>query len=64
MVETDVVRPAGGPVLHVAQVGVSIDQHVSATEHRQQSEAELQGRRRELCNHSVPAVQRGAVTSH
>lgn len=44
MVEADVVRPAGRPVLHVAQVGVSIDQHVSATEQRQQSEAELQRR--------------------
>lgn len=64
MVEADVVRPAGRPVLHVAQVGVSIDQHVSATEQRQQSEAELQCRRRELCHRSVPAVQRGAVTSH
>lgn len=35
VVETDVVRPAGCPVLHVAQVGVSIDQHVSATEQKQ-----------------------------
>lgn len=39
VVETDVVRPAGCPVLDVAQVGVSIDQHVSATEQKQQSEA-------------------------
>lgn len=38
VVETDVVRPAGRPVLDVAQVGVSIDQHVSATEQKQQSE--------------------------
>lgn len=38
MAETDVVRPAGCPVLHVPQVGVSIDQHVSATEQRQPSE--------------------------
>lgn len=64
MVEADVVRPAGRPVLHVAQVGVPIDQHVSAAEQRQQSEAELECRRRELCHRSVPAVQRGAVTSH
>lgn len=64
MVEADVVRPAGRPVLHVAQVGVPIDQHVSAAEQRQQSEAELQCRRLELCHGGVPAVQRGAVTSH
>lgn len=38
VVETDVVRPAGCPVLDVAQVGVSIDQHVSATEQKRQSE--------------------------
>lgn len=38
VVETDVVRPAGCPVLDVAQIGVSIDQHVSATEQKQQSE--------------------------
>lgn len=38
MAETDVVRPAGCPVLHVAQVRVSVDQHVGATEQRQQSE--------------------------
>lgn len=38
MAETDVVRPAGCPVLHVAQVSVSVDQHVSAAEQKQQSE--------------------------
>lgn len=66
MVETDVVRPAGCPVLDVPQVGVSIDQHVSTTEQRQQSETAvaLGYSRRERCDNSVPAVQRGAVTSH
>lgn len=38
VVETDVVRPAGRPVLDVAQISVSIDQHVSAAEQKQQSE--------------------------
>lgn len=32
VIETDVVRPAGRPVLNVSQVSVSIDQHVSTAE--------------------------------
>lgn len=39
MVETDVVGPAGCPVLHVAQVGVPVDQHVSAAEQRRRVRA-------------------------
>lgn len=42
VVETDVVRPAGRPVLDVPQVGVSVDQHVSAAEQKRQSEAAAQ----------------------
>lgn len=38
VVETDVVRPAGRPVLDVPQVGVSVDQHVGAAEQKRQSE--------------------------
>lgn len=66
VVETDVVRPAGRPVLHVPQVGVSIDQHVSAAEQRRRSEtaAALPYGRGRLCNEGVPAVQRGAVAGH
>lgn len=36
VIETDVVRPAGRPVLNVSQISVSIDQHVSAAENRTQ----------------------------
>lgn len=32
VIETDVVRSAGRPILNVSQVSVSIDQHVSTTE--------------------------------
>lgn len=50
VVETDVVRPAGRPVLHVPQVGVSVDQHVGAAEQKRQSEtaAAAQSRTRAL----------------
>lgn len=64
VVETDVVRPAGCPVLDVAQIGVSIDQHVSATEQKQQSAVSSGASVESRAVGGVPAVQRRAVTSH
>lgn len=34
LIKTNAVRPAGGPVLDVSQVRVSIDQHVSSAAQR------------------------------
>lgn len=36
VIETDVVRSAGRPVLNISQISVSIDQHVSTAENRTQ----------------------------
>lgn len=43
MVEADVVRAAGRPVLHVTQICVPVDEHVSAAEEKKKTKHSTSG---------------------